>query len=391
MQSQRNDPFKRYKTRHPGVTYRTRADGSRTYAVHVERRWVAVEGGEAEAVALQAELRGKKSRGEIVRPSSVKFGAFSEEWIESKRRLRPWTRKQYEGVLAKYLVPRFGNRKLASITTSDVAGLVRDLETHGLSRNYIDNILKPLAGTFKLAIRRGLVGVNPVLLLTEEERPERKQRDAHEWTTEEIDTFLGAAQRRAAGQASRFDYYPLLLTAVRTGLRLGELLGLRWGDVELGEHPAIHVRQQWTRTREFAEPKTAKALRRVPLGPSMVTFLREHRRAAFEKGRASGESLVFASLEGTPLTHRNVQRRGFEKARDLAGLSEHLTFHSLRHAFASVMIERGVSEFVLADLMGHTDPATTRRVYVHLFNRQRSDTQVREAMESAMALEGGAQ
>ena len=120
----------------------------------------------------------------------------------------------------------------------------------------------------------------------------------------------------------------------------------------------------------------------------MVTFLKEHRVKAFEKGRARDDSLVFGSVKGTPLTHRNVQRRGFHPTREAAGLPETLTFHSLRHAFASVMIERGVSEFILAELMGHKDAATTRKVYVHAFNRQRSDDKVRAAMESAMASDG---
>jgi integrase len=313
MQAQSN-PYRRNKTRYPGITYRDRADGSRAYAVYFQRRWVQVEGGEKEALAKQAELRGKKSRGEVVRTSNVTFKDFSSEWLESKRKLRPWTKQNYEAALKNYLVPRFGNRKLASITASDVAALVREFEAKGFTRSYIDNLLKPLAGTFKLAIRRGLVGVNPVALLTEDERPERKHKEVHEWTPEEIEAFLAAARARASEQASRHDYYPLLLTAIRTGLRLGELLGLQWDDADLGEHPCLHVRRQWTRTGVFTEPKTSSAIRRIPLGPSMVQFFREYAKKTLEEGRDS--NLVFASRNGTPLTHRNVQRRGFEKARD---------------------------------------------------------------------------
>jgi integrase len=343
--------------------------------------------GEKEALAKQAELRGKKSRGEVVRTSNVTFKDFSSEWLESKRKLRPWTKQNYEAALTNYLVPRFGTRKLASITASDVAALVREFEAKGFTRSYIDNLLKPLAGTFKLAIRRGLVGVNPVALLTEDERPERKHKTVHEWTPEEIEAFLAAARDRASEQASRHDYFPLLLTAIRTGLRLGELLGLQWEDIDLGEHPCLHVKRQWARNGEFAEPKTSSAIRRIPLAPSMVAFFRDYAKKTLEEGRDS--NLVFASRNGTPLTHRNVQRRGFETARDDAGLPETLTFHDLRHAFASVMIERGVSEFVLADLMGHKDASTTRKVYVHAFNRIRTDQTVRAAMESAMKLAEG--
>ena len=99
---------------------------------------------------------------------------------------------------------------------------------------------------------------------------------------------------------------------------------------------------------------------------------------------------VFASLTGQPLNHRNVTQRGFEAAAKEAGLladgQPRITFHDLRHAFASIMIERGLSSTVLAHVMGHRDATTTERKYVHLFNRQRTDDQVREAMQSAMRL-----
>ncbi len=113
----------------------------------------------------------------------------------------------------------------------------------------------------------------------------------------------------------------------------------------------------------------------------MVKLLAGHKL----RSGAGDDDFVFASHSGRPLTHRNVQRRGFERAADVAGL-EGVTFHDLRHAFASIMVERGVSSAVLASLMGHTSPTTTEKVYIHLFNRQRTDDQVRAAMESAMAL-----
>jgi integrase len=100
---------------------------------------------------------------------------------------------------------------------------------------------------------------------------------------------------------------------------------------------------------------------------------------------------VFSSETGdTPVSHVNVRRRGFEPAVKLAGLDQpgqpRLTFHDLRHAFASIMIERGLNSTVLAAIMGHTDSSITESIYIHLFNRQRTHDQVREAMQSAMEL-----
>ncbi len=95
--------------------------------------------------------------------------------------------------------------------------------------------------------------------------------------------------------------------------------------------------------------------------------------------RSNDGDPLFASKLGRPLTHRNASRRGFEKAAERAEI-EGVSFHSMRQAFASRMIDRGISSTVLAKLMGHESSAITERRYIHLFDRQRTDDAVREAM-----------
>ena len=226
------------------------------------------------------------------------------------------------------------------------------------------------------AVRRGLIGVNPCSLLTRDERPRPKERTPdHVWSDAEM-TALGEAAERLAGQPeARYDYAPLLKTALATGLRLGELLGLQWADIDL--HAAeLHVRRQWTRLSEYAPPKTHAAVRRVPLSHDMVKYLTEHKLASHY---SNGDDPVFAAKSGRPLAHRNATGRGFDGVATEAGL-EGVSFHSMRHAFASRMIDRGISSTVLAKLMGHESSAITERRYIHLFDRQRTDDAVRQAM-----------
>ena len=103
--------------------------------------------------------------------------------------------------------------------------------------------MKPLSGTFEYAIHEDLFSVNPVKQLKARDYTRQHEyQEAYEWTTEEIERFLSAARSRAEAGTSRYDYYPLLHTAVRTGLRLGELLGLQWGDVRLADNPEIRGR-----------------------------------------------------------------------------------------------------------------------------------------------------
>jgi integrase len=109
----------------------------------------------------------------------------------------------------------------------------------------------------------------------------------------------------------------------------------------------------------------------------MTKGLREHRLAA----RFSQDTdLVFSSKIGGPLSHRNVQRRGFEAARDLAELDSSLTFHDLRHAFANYAAHRGVLVKMHSDVMGHSDVGVTMKVYLHLFERDESEDAFRAAM-----------
>jgi integrase len=379
-------PHKRIRTRHRGIAYRVKANGTRTYYVYAGGRFLAVDGGEKEALAKQAELRGRQARGERVAPKPVKFRQTAEEWFESKRHLRAWTKKSYRSALDRVLLPRFGHLKLGQITPGHLAKLIRELEQEGLSAAYIEELLKPLGGTFKYAMRTQLVTMNPLALLTPDDRPQRKERERFEWTPEHVNALLDASGRIAIRPTSQQDYSLLLETAIRTGLRLGELLGLQWRDLDL-KQGLLHVRRQWTRDGTYSEPKTAAAIRQVPLAPEMVKKLAEHKLAS---DHSADDQPVFATLTGRPLNHRNVAQRGFEAAAKEAGLvgegKPRITFHDLRHAFASIMIERGLSSTVLAHVMGHRDATTTERKYVHLFNRQRTDDQVREAMQSAMAL-----
>jgi integrase len=371
------DPTKRHKTRYRGISYRQRKDGTRTYSIYWRGNYTSVEGGENEALAKQAELRGKAARGEqAVVPTKLTFAVVAEEWFASKRHLRAWTSRNYRSSLDRILIPRFGSRRIAAITAGDAAGLIRDLERQSLSPSTIANYLKPLSGTMAHAMRRGYIAQNPCALLTRDDRPRAKEpKPEHIWSDEEMAALVEAAEYLAVQSEARADYSPLIRTALATGLRLGELLGLQWGDVDLVAKE-LHVRRQWTRLGEYAEPKTKAALRHVPLSTDVVGYLRELKlRSDFSQA----EHPVFASKLGRPLAHRNATRRGFEKAAEHAGI-EGVSFHSMRHAFASRMISRGISSTVLAKLMGHESSTITERRYIHLFDRQRTDELVRKAM-----------
>jgi integrase len=370
------DPRRRHPTRHRGIVYRLRDGGDRTYYVYAAGTYVAAGCAEKEALAKQAELRGKAARGErVLVATKATFEEVGEQWYTSKQRLRRRTRENYRLSLDNVLIPRFGKKKIGALNVEHIAALVRDLEKGGAAPSTINNHLLPLQGTFAFALRRGLIGTNPYALLTRDDRPAPREKiQAHVWSDAEITALIESAERAAKQPESRYDYAPLIRTALFTGLRQGELLGLRWQDVNLvkGE---LQVEWQWTRAGEYGPPKTASSVRRVPLSAEMTKYL-----AALKlRSEFSGDSdPVFASRMGTPLSHRNVTKRGFAPAAKLAELD--VSIHDTRHAFASRMISRGIDVVTLSGLLGHRNPRVTLEVYSHLYDREKTDEAVRAAM-----------
>jgi integrase len=368
-----SNPFTRHKTRWPGITYRLRSDGTKTYYVHHGGKQRAVEGGEREALALQADLRRRSSRGEIVNLVSKSLSDVAEIWLPTKRHIRAATRAQHEWVLRVHLLPRFGQFKMNAITTHHVAALVVDLEQAGRSRSTIHRILGALSQMFDFAITENWASKNYVQLLTTDQRP-------HGPTTRRrtLEPFEISALLRAASyvRSKTVDYSVLFFVAIFTGLRLGELLGLVWGNVDLREG-LIRVRVQRTRFEEVAVPKTENAIRDVILGPQVVAALRRYRVRQLERGLAGSADLLFPVGEtGVRLALKRTLKR--------AAISpDRLSFHSFRHTYASLMIASGrVDSVFISRQMGHSTPATTWAIYAHEFDRAANAEAARAALDA---------
>lgn len=176
-------------------------------------------------------------------------------------------------------------------------------------------------------------------------------------------------------------YWPLLATAVFSGLRLSELLGLTWRDVDFAGG-FIHVRKQLDRGGGRVAPKPSQAVRDVVLMPALGRVLRGHRlRSPFS---AEGD-FVFSSSRGTPLNYRNVERRGLDAAATRASLNgpgrPKLRLHDARHTFASLLIAEGLDVVTVSRQLGYASPDISLRVYANLFDQARHADRTRAAME----------
>jgi integrase len=382
---------RRTRSRYPNIWYRETKDG-RAYEISFRdatgrRRWQRVPGFDEIdlAVAALAEAQGKTRKGEKTAPAGVRFGTVAERCLDSRQfsRLGGWTQKNYRAALDREILPRFAHVKIAAVDTTMIAAFIGELERRDKRngskgrprRSTIEGILKPMRGVFRQAVKEGLLSASPFTMLDRDDRPaaDEEPHEAHEWTDEEIDALLAASRARARSREARYDYTPFLTVAVKAGLRLGEGLGLDWPDLELTRGAgAINVRRQWTRLRELAPPK-AGSRRRVPISDALVRMLLELKMAAPDKAGP-----VFASRIGGRLSHRNVERRGFDAAAEDAGI-EDVTLHDLRHAYGSRLASKGLTARQIADAMGHKKTSTTE-LYIQRFNGDQADERIREAM-----------
>ena len=379
-----------------GVYYRETPKGRRYEISFTDsdgrRRWKTIDGGLREAEAAREELRRKRRRGERIAPSRVPtFREFAATWLDSQSQLRPRTIEKYDGAIRLHLTPRLGNVKVSEIREDDLVALIAAMRAEGKAGWTIQGALVPLGRILNAAVRRGLLASNPLHRLEREERPRVGGRERRILERDEIAKLLDAATPK---------YRPLLATAVFAGLRLSELLGLVWADVDFDAR-LLRVRRQLGPGGTRVEPKTERAKREVVLMPALVQVLREHRLASRFKG---DDDFVFVSEAGTALTPRNVTRRGFEPAAERAGINvpereprskgqrrsttnpdgrPRATLHDLRRTFGSLLIEQGEDVVYVSRQMGHANTSITLNVYADLFDRRRHAEEARNRMEAA--------
>jgi integrase len=210
------------------------------------------------------------------------------------------------------------------------------------------------------ALKSGLVVRNVAALV---DAPPKAEHEISPLTADQVATFLDA------NAIARVRLRALYITAIGTGLRQGELLGLRWSDVDLdsGMLSIRHTLQ--IRTRELSEPKTDRARRTLRLASVVIEGLREHRTRQLSERLVAGSrwadlGYVFATRQGRPLMARNVLR-DLHRHLEVAGLPRQ-RFHDLRHAYATLLLEDGEELGVISRTLGHSQIGTTADVYAHL-------------------------
>jgi integrase len=288
--------------------------------------------------------------------------AYLGDWLTTyaKVHCKPSTYRGYKRAIEQHLIPAFGERPLHLLKRDEIKRLIaRQIEAQK-ARGTIQNYLVPLKAAYNQAKEDGLVMLNPAERLGKLlQRSQDRREEMQPLTAQEVQTLLSRAESQYPA------LYPVLLCAVRTGLRQGELIGLQWGDVD-SRGQFLDVR----RGVVLGEVTTTKSkkMRRVDLSPQVLAALQRVKEIRQLQAMNRGEELlpwVFLSPEGMRWDERNL-RRGFYRCLDAAGIRQ-VRFHDLRHTYASLMAEAGAPPKYVQRQLGHSSFQVTMDIYSHLF------------------------
>jgi integrase len=309
----------------------------------------------ARAWRKDAQIAIRRGRG-VDAPQRDTLRATVDEWLEGARAgfvrnrsgdpYKPSAIRGYEQALTLRALPELGGEPIEDIRRADLQDLVDELVATDLSASTIQMTIVPLKAIFRRELSRGRLTVNPTVGV---ELPAVRSQLKAIVSPAQATTLIAALEPRDRA---------LWATALYAGLRRGELMALRWEDVDL-KAGVIHVRGSWDPAAgEDVGPKSREGKRRVPIASVLRTHLRAHRLAS---GRAEG--YVFGN-GSTPFGATKVRQRA-DKAWKAARL-ERVTLHACRHTFASMMIAAGVNAKALSTYMGHANIAITLNLYGHL-------------------------
>ncbi|GBD17684.1 Transposase from transposon Tn916 [bacterium HR27] len=326
------------------------------------RRISRIADTQREALKLLQKLREEHERGVLAHGRPPTLGQFLHQWLEGRRpSLRPRTLDTYETVIRSRIVPVLGSLTLDKVTPAALQAAYSQLLARGLAPRSVVHAHRLLHRAFEDAVKWGLLGRNPCDLV---DPPHAPRPTIQPFSLEEVRVLLAACADDPIG--------PLVTVAVLTGMRLGELLGLQWGDIdwERGElSVARAIQRSKGRGLITVEPKTATSRRRVPLPPQALEALRVQRRRQLEQRLAAGPAWadgdwVFTTSLGTPISPSDAHH-AYQRLLERAWLPRR-RFHDLRHTTATLLLTDGVHPKVVASLLGHSTIQLTLDTYSHV-------------------------
>ena len=326
------------------------------------RHFETVRGRKGDAQKRLTELLSSLDKGVYAPPGRLTVAEHLKNWLDGyvKTNCSQRTLDGYQTIVEQHLVPALGHIQLKRLNPQAIQSYYGKA-CERLSPRTVHHQHRVLSQSLKYAVRQGYLGRNPAELV---DPPSPRKKAMRTLTPGELEVLLENSQDSP--------YYPVIYTAVSTGLRQAELLGLRWRDVDPDITLSLSVSQVLYKRRgicQFKEPKSEHSRRRVSMTPKLALFLRQYRlerEALYQQlgKELTLDSLVFADVEGKPLNPPSLSR-DFGRIAKKAGLNG-VRFHDLRHTFASLMLLKGAKPKVISEALGHASVAFTMDTYSHI-------------------------
>ena len=327
-----------------------------------------MKGTKIDAMRRMRELESGLDKGVPIPVGQLTVAEHLHNWLEGYARTAcsPRTVDGYESIVENHLIPALGHIQLRQLQPQAIQSYYGKA-CKKLSGRSVQHHHRVLAQSLKYAVRQGILGRNPAELVT---APSPRKKTMRTLIPSEVEVLLE--------KASSNQFYHIIYTAVSTGLRQAELLGLRWRDVDL-DLLSISVSQVLYKRGgicEFKEPKTSGSSRRVAMTPKLALFLREYKTERellfLELGKVIGlDDLVFSDIDGRPIDPSTLTHN-FARIVSQAGLGR-VRFHDLRHTFASLALLRGAKPKVISEALGHASVAFTMDTYSHIISGMQED------------------
>jgi len=332
-------------------------------------------------IAAQSEI----NSGVYVEASKMTLGQWLDIWLADYKRnsVKVTTYLRYRINAQKHIKPAIGHVKLQSLRVDTIQNFINELVKGGLAPRSVRGVYNNIHAALEQAVDNGLITKNIAIKTL---LPKVEKKAVQVLSSEEQSRFVEVAKDAYMGE--------LFIVALGTGLRKGELLALKWDDIDFKEgvlrvnHTLISIkdyddpRSKWHKA--LGTPKTKSSVRSIPLLPSVATLLKGVRRfqlgMRLKLGTAySSNGLVFANQLGDPLDSTTIYRT-FTRILKKAGIEKSLHFHCLRHTFATRGLESGIELRVMQELLGHSSISMTADLYTHVLPDKKKD--------SIMKLEG---
>jgi integrase len=329
-----------------------------------------------------AEARGDAARGIVYDDENQTVGKYITRWLSdsAKHAVKATSFRAYESRIRNHIVPALGKVKLSRLTPAHLQALYAAKLREGMKPASVRQIHAILHKALEQAVRFNLIPTNPA---SKVDPPKVRQEEITPLSAEQASKLLDVTRN----ERDRFE--ALYMLALTTGLRIGELLGLKWSDLDLDAR-RVRVSRQLQRSQDgliFTDPKAASR-RTVDLPASTVEALKRHRKRQVEETLKAGgayqdNDLVFAGDLGGPIGPEKVTQRAFKPLLKRAGLPE-MRFHDLRHTFATLLLARGVHPTYVQRALGHASVKMTLDRYSHWMPSMGRATA--EAIDAALAL-----